>query len=949
MKISWPTFVLQKTIAALCLLIFSTFQADAGRIPRGFMPPTGATGSVQLNLGADFAPANFINILQTGSVAFFGGALPGTAALDSNGYPTQSFTGGISLTFSSTAWTGVTYSFVWTSGTKLQVTNLGNNSSCSLSGTGGSVTGCTGGNVTLTIDGTGAGSMTFTPTGGFSLQFPGTGTYGAAGTANLKLVRTSDIARTGFITPEFQTALTGSGISGATPPKTIRVMGFDQNSANNSETLFAYRATPTSLSWINQYPPGAWSGGSGNAGTITGTDQYTAAAAPNTTSAGWVAGEVLQGSVSNAQSALITVSNVVNNGSGLCRLTVSSAANITTGQQIWPANLTDSSTNEPMFACSNKIFTATNINSTTIDLQGSTFSGTYKANSGFVGIQTLTVTGKSGGAKFIADNEGLPVGVSGLGTIDAGIGTFFYDDLLDRVLYLQGGIIAGVPIEVSASIANSINANLWATIPPHATDGYVTSWATTVLGALNSQLYFYPEYSNEVWNFGFTQTQWATQRGLALGFTIGSNQAVYGWYGLRVRQIMGNLIPPVWSGRSAMLRRVMAFQAAGDFTTTSTNRFSGAQLAPVGISTGAGNSTYCTFTGGTFSGGTCTGGANFTASPNRPIDVTETIASAPYAGGANLMFGPDIQLNGTPDADNAPFYQALANAQNAGNTSLAVSMVDQDVRLGFSTSSTIASTSGATFTTSSNHGFTVGGFPISTSVVNFQVTGGAGCPGLTTGATYQVTSVPSPTTFTIQAFVNGFPSGANISPGTCSGTVTVALIGNTTTSVETMQLAANTYYQFAQNLSVTFGNKRVEWYEGSLEPVGPSAAQCTELGITGTNPSAAIAAATIAWRNDPTSATTIQAYYQQFMGTDSTMVPTFGIMTNSKTPAHLVLPGPATNAAPWPLLSGPFSNSTPYQLYNGFVTFHSGINWLLKRDVDPASNDNDPMWLEKAA
>jgi hypothetical protein len=24
-------------------------------------------------------------------------------------------------------------------------------------------------------------------------------------------------------------------------------------------------------------------------------------------------------------------------------------------------------------------------------------------------------------------------------------------------------------------------------------------------------------------------------------------------------------------------------------------------------------------------------------------------------------------------------------------------------------------------------------------------------------------------------------------------------------------------------------------------------------------------------------------------------------------------------------------------------------NWLLKRDLDPGSNDNDPMWLEKAA
>jgi hypothetical protein len=28
---------------------------------------------------------------------------------------------------------------------------------------------------------------------------------------------------------------------------------------------------------------------------------------------------------------------------------------------------------------------------------------------------------------------------------------------------------------------------------------------------------------------------------------------------------------------------------------------------------------------------------------------------------------------------------------------------------------------------------------------------------------------------------------------------------------------------------------------------------------------------------------------------------------------------------------------------------HSVIPWLLKRDIDPTSNDNDPMWLEKAA
>jgi hypothetical protein len=30
-------------------------------------------------------------------------------------------------------------------------------------------------------------------------------------------------------------------------------------------------------------------------------------------------------------------------------------------------------------------------------------------------------------------------------------------------------------------------------------------------------------------------------------------------------------------------------------------------------------------------------------------------------------------------------------------------------------------------------------------------------------------------------------------------------------------------------------------------------------------------------------------------------------------------------------------------------TVGGGSSWLLKRDIDPASNDNDPMWLRAAA
>lgn len=44
--------------------------------------------------------------------------------------------------------------------------------------------------------------------------------------------------------------------------------------------------------------------------------------------------------------------------------------------------------------------------------------------------------------------------------------------------------------------------------------------------------------------------------------------------------------------------------------------------------------------------------------------------------------------------------------------------------------------------------------------------------------------------------------------------------------------------------------------------------------------------------------------------------------------------------------------STPGLVYfgtSGQGAFYGNVNWLLKRDIDPAANDNSPMWLEKAA
>src|SRR5258708_29426926 len=130
-----------KLKAALALIICALVSpSQAGMIHRG----GGTMGSAQINIGSDLLPVNFLNILQTGSMSFSGGATPGTAALDTNGYPTQSFTGTVNVTFPNPFWAGVTYTFSWTSGTKLQITALGVNTGCSLSGVGGAVNACGG-------------------------------------------------------------------------------------------------------------------------------------------------------------------------------------------------------------------------------------------------------------------------------------------------------------------------------------------------------------------------------------------------------------------------------------------------------------------------------------------------------------------------------------------------------------------------------------------------------------------------------------------------------------------------------------------------------------------------------------------------------------------------------------------------------------------------------------
>lgn len=74
----------------------------------------------------------------------------------------------------------------------------------------------------------------------------------------------------------------------------------------------------------------------------------------------------------------------------------------------------------------------------------------------------------------------------------------------------------GVPMEVMVALANELRADAWFTVPHLADDALVRFQAETVADLLEPGLKAWVEYSNEMWNWQFAQTQWADEQGKAL-------------------------------------------------------------------------------------------------------------------------------------------------------------------------------------------------------------------------------------------------------------------------------------------------------------------------------------------------------------------------------------------------------------------------------------------------
>lgn len=94
----------------------------------------------------------------------------------------------------------------------------------------------------------------------------------------------------------------------------------------------------------------------------------------------------------------------------------------------------------------------------------------------------------------------------------------------------------GVPVEVMLALANKLNAHPWFNMPHTATDEYMTKFAQLVKNKLNPKLKVYVEFSNEVWNWQFPQTNYALQQGQAR-WGRDKKDAYMQWYGMRTAQM----------------------------------------------------------------------------------------------------------------------------------------------------------------------------------------------------------------------------------------------------------------------------------------------------------------------------------------------------------------------------------------------------------------------------
>lgn len=118
----------------------------------------------------------------------------------------------------------------------------------------------------------------------------------------------------------------------------------------------------------------------------------------------------------------------------------------------------------------------------------------------------------------------------------------------------------GVPVEVMIDLANTLHVDPWFTIPHMASDDYVKHFAILVHATLDPTLRPRIEYSNEVWNTGFSQSQWAVKKSKETGLSTSQGRAPL-FYAKRSVEIF-KIVRNEFGADSNRIVRVLAGQSA---------------------------------------------------------------------------------------------------------------------------------------------------------------------------------------------------------------------------------------------------------------------------------------------------------------------------------------------------------------------------------------------------
>lgn len=806
-------------IIIFCLVLVFSGNVNAGLIHRASV--AAPVGNAQQNIISINSQA-LINIFQTAGYGF--SSAGSQAALDQFGYPIANFTGTIGSQLGGPLSTTGPWTMAWDAGRSCFKMNFLNSANVTNIPGGVVVTNAGGtGNISVTGNCGVAGSITINwlSTSTLNMQWDGTYTQWASNTTGkMSLIRASDqTAYTNGIywTPEVVSLMSSMGL------ESFRTMGWNILNFNTGTNTvnWNYRKTPSSFSFnpnADDYPPGARCGGATSWCTISVSGAaLTAAAAADTPLGGWTDGEQIMGNIASSVAA-VNVSAVVSNA-GNCQYTVGTTTLLTPGQSIKVLGIngaTECNTN-PGFTTILTVDNATQFTSALVKT-GTTYSG-----GGQIGYQTLAITGKTGGAKIITDLTGVPTAVL---ISTSPTGTFTYSSVLDVVLYAARGVGNGPPIEAQVQLSNLINANFWFNFPVFANNIFITSAANAVLANLNSNLKGIFEYSNENWNGSQLASQYNTQMGIALGIATNSPQP---FESLRVRQIMGTLLPASSWGGSPRLERLYCHQAGFGGTGFATSPMSGASLISPG------SAAYQTYVGGS--------AVNYNTSPNRPIDFVQSTCYAPYVGGGTAFSGQSNDVGQhAPSTNDAALLNTIVSDWNASNTAGAISLIDQSIRGDIYALTQTVTASATTFTTPLAHNFFVN------EVLRFTVSGGTSYSGLNLNSLYQILSTPTGSTFTVGQVVNGI-TGTAVNAGSAgSGTTSVGNLGTgnggNNYNGYTIFTAESAYYTKYQDMAVNGfspapagGAPKVRWYEGALEPSPPTAQQLINSGATDTSAS----------------------------------------------------------------------------------------------------------------